>query len=53
MRSFAETEAGMYAGVWVPEHRKKKQWAMAMDNLREIAGLDPGEVELAALGASA
>lgn len=47
------TEAGMYAGVWVPEHRKKKQWAEAMDTLREIAGVDSCGGELAGLGASA
>jgi len=47
------SEAGLYAGVWVPELRKKKQWASAMDDLRTIAGLDSTAGDFSALGASA
>ena len=50
---FAEAETGMYAGVWVPERKENNGWAAAMDKLRQIAGRDPVEVELAVLGASA
>jgi Transcription factor WhiB len=49
----AEAETGMYAGVWVPERKENNGWAAAIGQLRRIAGLDPVEVEFAALGASA
>jgi Transcription factor WhiB len=48
-----EAESGMYAGVWVPEHKENNGWYAAMDELRLIAGLAPVEVELTALKASA
>lgn len=46
-------ESGLYAGVWVPERRKKTQWALAMARLGEIAGLQAGSDELTGLGVSA
>lgn len=45
----SEAEGGMYAGVWVPERRKKAQWSAAMDRLGEIGGVDA----LTGLGVSA
>lgn len=49
----SEAEGGLYAGVWVPERRKKTQWAMAMARLGEIAGQDAVSDELTTLGVSA
>lgn len=46
-------ESGLYAGVWVPERRKKTQWALAMGRLGDIAGADGGSDELTELGVSA
>ena len=45
--------AQLYAGVWVPERRKKQQWAVAMDRLRGVAGVDSLVDQLAGLRASA
>ncbi|MBS4730553.1 WhiB family transcriptional regulator [Mycobacterium sp. SM1] len=49
----AQTETGMYAGVWVPERKEANGWGAAMDELRRIADLDPGIAGLAALRVSA
>ena len=46
-------EAGMYAGVWVPEHRTGHGWAAAIEALRVIARADVGDVGRGAPGGSA
>jgi hypothetical protein len=43
-------EAGMYAGVWVPEHRTGHGWAAAIETLRVIARRDGREADRAAAG---
>lgn len=40
----SEAECGMYAGVWVPEHKESNGWSPAMAKLCEVAGLDPGDL---------
>lgn len=40
----AGAEAGMYAGVWVPQRSAKKSWAAAMQRLVLIAGVDAGAI---------
>lgn len=45
-----QPQSGFYAGVWVPELRKKKPWARAMNDLREIAALDSGAGDFGILG---
>ncbi|OOK65254.1 transcription factor WhiB family protein [Mycobacterium kansasii] len=49
----SEAESGLYAGVWVPERRKKTQWALAMAKLAEVASLGAGAGEFTRLGVSA
>ncbi|MFV8227476.1 WhiB family transcriptional regulator [Mycolicibacterium fortuitum] len=50
-----QAQAGMYAGVWVPQRQRstKQAWADAMQRLEHLAGVTSIAVDEDALGVSA
>lgn len=52
---FSDAEAGTYAGVYLPQNNaaNNQRRAMALDELRSVAGLPPAGEDLALLGRSA
>lgn len=48
-----QAQAGMYAGVWVPQQTEKKAWADAMQRLEHIAGVTATAVDEDVLGVPA